>query len=239
MSKLSEDKHESTMTIREFFSLLALNCVALWHNTVDFLKVVCRYYHSKQFLKTDISLLLMYLFHNPFSISKRFLMNKGEEDIYAYGETPLASLDIIAKEAQIGSNDRVYELGAGRGRSCFWLHSFCGCTVLGIEHIPEFVERANRIKNKLKIDGVDFICADICDVDYSEATVCYLYGTCLDDKTIKKLVNKFSKLPSGTKIITVSYPLTEYTEKTFFEVMKRFTVPYTWGEADVFIHLVK
>ena len=227
------------MEIKEFFTLMWINLVVLYRNAIEYCKVIARYYGSLSFLKTDFSLILMYLFHNPFTISKRFLQNAGEPNIYAYGETPLTSLEIIAKETQIGTSDCVYELGCGRGRSCFWLNSFTGCSVVGIEHIPEFVERANLIRNKLGIENVTFINEDICNVDYSPATVCYLYGSCLDDVTINKLVEKFSHLAPGTKIITVSFSLADYTDAKWFEIMKRFTVQYTWGIADVYLHIIK
>jgi SAM-dependent methyltransferase len=225
--------------LREFLELIWVNFVVHLRNLVEFLKVMVKYYGNITFLKVDMSLLLMYLFHNPFSISKRFLMRKGESEIYAYGETPLTTLEMIAKECQISSKDVVFELGSGRGRNCFWLNSFIGCKAIGIEYIPDFVERAERIKKKLEIKNVDFRLGDILDADYTGATVLYLYGTCLEDDFIKKLIEKFAQLPVGTKIITVSYPLTDYVEHPFFEVMKRFSGKFPWGVGDVYLQVVK
>lgn len=233
------DNEGLRMSLKEFFSLFWVNLVVSLRNAIEFVKVAFNYYGNVSFLKADLSLRLMYLFHNPYKISKRFLMHKGAKDVYAYGETPLTSLEIIARECRIGPQDCVFELGAGRGRTCFWLHSFIGCSVVGLEYIPEFVDRANLIKKKLGFKKIEFRLADMLTADYSGATVCYLYGTCLDESSIEKLVSKFSKLPSGTKIITVSYPLTDYAAETAFEVMKRFTVPFTWGTSDVFLQIVK
>lgn len=228
------------MSFKEFFALLWLNFIVCIRNTIEFFKVMLRYYTcSFSFLKQDMSLRLMYFFHNPYKISKRFLMKKGADDVYAYGETPLTSLEIIVKECGLNAQDCVYELGCGRGQACFWLRSFVGCSVVGIEHIPEFMERANLIKNKLGIEKLEFRLADMTTTSLEGATVCYLYGSCLDEKNIRKLANHFSKLPAGTKIITVSYPLSDYSLHASFEVMKRFTVPYTWGKADVFLQMVK
>jgi SAM-dependent methyltransferase len=228
-----------TMKVREFFTLLWVNFVVFIKNTIEFFKVAFRYYRSFSFLKADLALRLTYLFNNPYKISKRFLMKKGEDEIYAYGETPLTSLEMIAKECGLTSKDCVFELGCGRGRTCFWLHSFVGCSVVGIEYIPEFVERANQVKDRLAIPNVEFRLEDMAKADLSGATVCYLYGTCLDEKTINTLIRHFSRLPAGTKIITVSYPLSDYADTDAFEVMKRFTVPYTWGNADVFLQVIK
>lgn len=227
------------MSVKEFFELLWVNFVVFIKNSIEFFRVAFRYYRSFSFLKADLALRLTYLFNNPYKISKRFLMKKGADDIYAYGETPLTSLELIVKECGLSNKDCVFELGCGRGRTCFWLHSFVGCSVVGIEYVPEFVERAEKVTKRLGIANVEFRCTDMAKADLSGATACYLYGTCLDEKTINALISHFAKLPSGTKIITVSYPLTDYADTDAFEVMKRFTVPYTWGNADVFLHIVK
>lgn len=227
------------LSLREFFSLLWLNCFVQYHNMIEFFKVAFKYYSNFGFLKADLSLRLMYLFHNPFSISKRFLIAKGESNIYAYGETPLTTLEKIAKECRITKNDCVFELGCGRGRTCFWLNSFIGCKVVGIEMVPEFVERADRISKKLNISNVQFQLSDMCAADFHGATVFYLYGTCLEESTIHTLIEKFAQLPVGTKIITVSYPLTDYTTKPYFEVMNCFTGTFAWGQTEIYLNVLK
>lgn len=226
------------MSVKEFFELLWVNFIVLIKNTIEFFKVAFRYYGSFSFLKSDISLRLMYLFHNPFKISKRFLIKKGSDEIYTYGETPLTTMEMIAKECGIGAQDCVFELGCGRGRTCFWLNSLIGCSVVGIEYIPEFVERADWIKNRLGLTNIQFRLADMTKTEFAGATVCYLYGSCLDDKSIEKLAEHFSKLPKGTKIITVSYPLSDYGNHQSIVLVKRFSAPFTWGNADVFLHII-
>ncbi len=226
--------------LKEFFNLLNTHLVVQTRNLFENIKIICKYYTTNlSFFKTDVSLLLTYLFDNPFAISKRFLLLKGEIDIYAYGETPLTSLQIIAEKCQITSKDLVLELGCGRGRTCFWLNSFIGCKVIGIELIPEFVERAERIRKKLKITGVRFLQEDFFLTDYSKATVVYLYGTCLEKYQVEKLINSLSTLPSGAKIITVSYALNDFSNTKLFETMKRFPVPFTWGTADIYMQIKK
>ncbi len=41
-------------------------------------------------------------------------------------------MDVIARECGIQKEDVVFELGCGRGRTCFWLNTFIGCKVVGI-----------------------------------------------------------------------------------------------------------
>lgn len=225
--------------VTEYIDLLWINLKCQANNFIDFIRVATRYYSNPLFRKEDKTLLLTYLLNSPFAISKEFLKEHGHKDLYAYGETPLTTMELISKEAQINAKDVVFELGFGRGRTCFWLNAFIGCKVVGIEQIPLFVSRANEIKSKYSVEGVEFRQQDMLTADFSGATVIYLYGTCLEDTAIAQLIQQFKKLPSSTKIITISYPLTDYTEEPIFEVMKRFPARYPWGLADVYLQLRK
>lgn len=238
MRKVSITDFKSRIVdFREFVQLLWVNVGAQSRNFVEFLKIAIRYYSNLRFCKIDLSLLSTYLLNNPFVISKEFLKERGENNVYAYGETPLTTMDRIAKECRINSSDTVFELGSGRGRTCFWLNTFIGCKVVGIEYIPAFVTRANEIKSKFNVQGVEFRDENMLKSDLSEATVVYLYGTTLDDKAIVQLVKQFQKLKVGTKIITISYPVTDYAPESTFEVMKRFPVSFPWGDTDAYLQM--
>jgi len=84
-----------------------------------------------------------------------------------------------------------------------------------------------------------FLSEDFFEADLHEATVIYLYGTSMQDSEIKKLTAKFSDLRKGTKIITVSFPLSDYLDEKHFELMKCFPVEYPWGPADVYMQIKK
>jgi hypothetical protein len=223
------------MTFKEYLKLIALNIAVKKRNFVEFIKVISKYYGNSRFRQADTDLLKQYVFESPYVISKSFLVKKGEENIYAYGETPLTTLDAIVRQCEITSKDVVYELGCGRGRCCFWLNCFLNCKVVGIEYIPLFIEKANRVKTAYQFDNIEFRLGDILEEDYSGATVLYLYGTCYDASFLKKLLKKLSSLPAGAKIITVSYPLSDYSAD--YEVMKRFPVKFTWGMGDVYLQI--
>lgn len=225
--------------IKEYFTLLGINLTVKGRNFVEYLRVLYRYYRNIPFAKIDGSLILMYLFDNPFSISRRYFMHRSHSEEYTYGETPLTTFEQIAKEARITHQDTVYELGCGRGRVCFWLKSFVDCKVVGVELVPDFVVRAQRIQRKLGIEGIEFRAEDFLKTNFDNVSVIYLYGTCLEDDTIKQLIKRFKDLPSGTRIITVSYSLSEYTDEPLFETMKRFPARFTWGSGDVYIQAKK
>lgn len=223
----------------DWLHLVGVNLLVKYRNAIEFSKVLVRYYPNAKFRKLDLSLLSKYFFKSPFSISKEFLMERGEEDIYVYGETPLTTLDEIAKTCQLSANDTVFELGCGRGRTCFWLSTFVHCKVVGIEYIPDFIDKANAVKKKYALAGVEFRQQDILKADLTGATVIYLYGTCYDQSFIEKLIKRFSKLPAGTKIITVSYTLNDYSPRPLFETVKKIPCSYTWGKADVYLQIIK
>lgn len=225
--------------IREFFELFLLKWAVTWRNFVEYIKVIHKYYPNKQFRKIDIYILRNYITQNPYRISKEFLKEKGETNLYAFGETPLTTMEKIAVECRIGKKDKFYELGSGRGRTCFWMHCFRGCSTVGIEYVPQFVKIAAKTCRLYQVEGVKFIYRDILDADISHATVVYFYGTSSETSFILKLIQKLKALPAGAKIITVSYPLTSYSAEPLFEVVKMFTCQFTWGKAEVYLQVRK
>jgi SAM-dependent methyltransferase len=165
------------------------------------------------------------------------LIQKGEKEVYTYGETPLTTLEKIAKNCGIQSRDVVFELGCGRGRTCFWLHQFIGCKVVGIDEVPLFIEKAVQIQNRFALKNVTFRLEDLFETDLKHATVIYLYGTCYSEASVNALITGLSQCPAGTKVITTSYALTEFQPHAPFRVIKRFPAVFTWGETDVYCHV--
>lgn len=216
-----------------------LTILVKWRNFLEFLRVIFAYYGKFSFAKIDLSLLALYLFENPFRMSKRFLQRKGEDEVDVYGETPLTTLDFIAKNCEITKEDKVFELGCGRGRTCFWLNAFIGCEVVGVEFVPGFMKKANQIKKLYGVEKVTFFEGDMLKADFDEGSVFYLYGTCYDEPFIKTLIEKFKNCPPNTKIITVSYPLNDYCDEEVFSLIKTFSAPFTWGFADVYLQIFK
>lgn len=223
-------------TIKEFLELLYLNWKVKFYNFVEFGKVVWYYYPKSTFRRCDFRLITYYLFNNPFQIAKHFLYHRGE-DPYTYGETPLTTLDTISRLCRLTPGDLVFELGCGRGRTCFWLNQFVGCRVVGVDFVPEFIQKADSLKEAYDLDDIEFRCEDMLQTGLSGATVIYLYGICYSDGFIRQLIKRFESLPAGCKIITVSYELAEYDPRAPFERIRRFSVPFTWGVADVYLQI--
>ncbi len=239
-------------TLKEYFQLVGLALTVKICNLIEYCKVIYLYYGLREFRRVDLALLGHYFWHNPYKISKQFLWQRQnslesknslerensleEEMIDAYGETPLTSLEKIASYCEITAADCVFELGCGRGRVCFWLRLFYQCQVVGIDYIPEFINQANSIKNREKIDQLEFRLEELQDTNFLDATVIYLYGTCYTTSFITQLAKQLTLLKSGTKVITVSYPLTAYSADQF-TLIKQFPILFTWGQADVYLQI--
>ena len=226
-------KHSFYGRIKETLLLIAIYFKVKCINFAEYLRVIYRYYRRPLFFKIDACLLLAYLFANPFRISKRFLIQKGESDVYTYGETPLTTMDVVAQTCGLTARDVVIEMGCGRGRTCFWLNQFIGCRVIGIDFVPAFIEKAQKVKERFRVNGVEFRLEDLFQADLKGASAIYLYGTCYSAAQIHLLIDRFSHLPEGSKIITVSYALKEFQPDCPFNIRKQFPARFTWGNAIV------
>lgn len=180
--------------------------------------------------KVEFLVKLFYLWHNPYRVVKKFLQKKGVEDVHQYGETPLETVLKIGEAVHLTKNDHVFELGAGRGLAAFYVRIIFGSKVTAIEQIPLFVKKAKQINKLLKLD-VEFRCEDFCESDLSDATVIYLYGTCLGDESIEKICKK---IRAKQKVISISYPLSDYDPN--FRIVKTFEVEYPWGITEAYIN---
>lgn len=215
-------------------TVILINIKTTYFRLFEWIRVVARYYPREiKFIWIDFLLALHYIWQNPHRVSREFLKHRGESNIYAFGETPLTTLDCIAKKCQLQSKDILFELGCGSGRTCFWLNTFVKCRVVGIDYLPKFIKKAQKIKKLVRLTQVEFIEQNFLSVDLCKATVIYLYGTCLEEKLIEELIEKFSHLLPRTKLISVSYPLTDYSPQ--FKLIKTFSVHYPWGKAEVFL----
>ncbi len=226
--------------MNEIFTLIKLNLKLTISSFLEQCRVIYCYYHNAKFRKADILLRSHYLLCNPYRVSRKFLQEQDKKEIYTYGETPLTSMEKIANNCGITQEDTVFEMGSGRGLACFWLSEYLGCQVVGIEFVPTFVKNANQVVERLHLQNVSFRCEDMITSDLSGATVVYLHATCLPEEDLILLKEKLAKLPPGTKIITVSYPLIEDLNQTSpFQLMHIFRAPFTWGITEVYLQTVK
>lgn len=219
--------------MKEFFSLAALRAKVTFFAIIEQIRVTGFYVEYPTFALYDIKLLLSYLFHNPFGISKNFHEKRGSDEVHVYGETPLTSLATILKEAAVQESDTFFDLGMGRGRGCFFVRDVIGCKVVGIEFIQEFVQKAQAVQQRFKISDLEFRQEDITQSNFAGGTVFYIYSNFLPDSDLTQVAAHMANLPAGIKVISVSFPITDYSDQ--FEVSNCFPIAFPWGWTDVYI----
>ncbi len=199
---------------------------ALWR---DQLRTVFLFYRRPRFALLDLAFGLSYLFSNPFSLCRRTMQKRGEQEIHAYGETPLAAWKKIAAIARIGRDDVFLDLGCGRGKLCFWTACWIGCKTMGVDWVPAFVRRGSLLARLFRLKHLQFTQAALSEISLKEATVLYLYTFHPEEERLD-----FSQLPSGARVITVSEELSHPD----FRVEASLPVQFPWGETELFIHRV-
>ncbi|USE38176.1 hypothetical protein [Endozoicomonas sp. SCSIO W0465] len=217
---------------RELLVLAFRQWLYQWRQNVRELKCYGRYL---RFVFPWIWLKLSYLLDSPYAVSRRYQRRIKADNIHVYGETPLTSLALIAERSGVTAEDHVFELGAGSGFTSVWLQGVKRCQVTAIEQIPLFCWRLQRTSQRMRLDGITVRCEDYMESSLEDASIIYLYGSNLEDHVITGLAERLAELPAGIKIITVSYALQPFLHQQAFKVTDRFTVPFEWGEAEVYL----
>lgn len=205
--------------IAEALELFYLHFAVKFYEGLQQRRVRKLFYEDPQFQALDRALLRGL---NPFRL----------KEVFPYGETPLCSLKQIADRCGLTAEDRVVDLGCGRGRGVFFLAQHYGCQVQGIDKVRDFIDQASQLKERYSVESVSFLCEDLRNYDFSQATFVFFYGTTFSEEFVSELTEKLKALPRGAKIITVSYPLEG------FELKDQFPVSFSWGTGEVYYHLV-
>jgi 23S rRNA (uracil1939-C5)-methyltransferase len=74
-----------------------------------------------------------------------------------------------------GPCDTVYDLGCGSGKFAITVAASCSARVKGVEYGQTYVESARRNGERFALRNLEFIHADVRDVDLSDGTAFYLY----------------------------------------------------------------
>jgi SAM-dependent methyltransferase len=202
----------------------------------DFFSTVARYYPNARFRRADFHCFLAYLTRSPEAICHRYLRDACDDDVQKiYGETFFTTLEEIADAVGLSERDVIYDLGCGRGRTVFWFNALRGCRAVGVDINRYFIVQARRIQRKADIDGVEFVLANVLDLDYDDATVIYLYGTAFSDTAVMRLVRRFASLKKGTRVVSVSYPLNDYADTPLFKLERTINGKFPWGDTEIYI----
>jgi SAM-dependent methyltransferase len=115
--------------------------------------------------------------------------------------------------ASVTPKDYVIDLGSGDGRMVI-AAAKRGARALGVEYEADMVALARKGAAEAGVeDRATFIQGDMFEADLSKATVLALF---LLPANLNRLVPKFLELPAGTRIVTNSYRIDDWTEETVF-----------------------
>ncbi|MBI5377505.1 MAG: methyltransferase domain-containing protein [Thaumarchaeota archaeon] len=108
----------------------------------------------------------------------------------------------------LGKNDIFYHLGCGNGKGIsIALEEFGVKNAIGIDNNDGKINLAKQILQEKNLSNYTLQCQDIRQSDVSDATVILFWFA--DQQIIDNMMNKFSLLKKGCKIITIWGPLPE------------------------------
>jgi predicted RNA methylase len=107
--------------------------------------------------------------------------------------------------AKVGPEDLVYDLGSGDGRIVITAAKRHACKAIGVEIDRELVDLSRTGAEKAGVEELVTIeSGDIFEVDLSKADVVAVY---LLPKQLADLMDQFSKLPKGTRIVSHQFKI--------------------------------
>jgi len=143
------------------------------------------------------------------------------------------------------SGGNFVDIGCGSGKIVFGaalIHDFHHCT--GIEILSGLHGMCNdhfkkwlRLRSKLPLKKTEtefrILLGDALHIDWSDASVVFINGTCFSKEMHEVLIQKANSLLQATFVITLSFPLAS----PLFEVLETGKIPVTWGMATYFISI--
>lgn len=182
------------------------------------------------FVRLNWYLWRAFFLFSPYRLCRKYWQQRDESGVY--GETPLYVWKRLGDYLKMGKDQVLVDLGAGRGRGCFWFSKYFGVRVIGVEAVPCFVKVAQNLSAHFGFDRVSFFEADLLNFPLKGADCLYLYATGLSEPLLKKFCEKLKKENPSARVLTVSVPLRELDDD--FESKLAFTAQMPWGKAYVF-----
>lgn len=132
----------------------------------------------------------------------------------------------MLKAAKVTPQDYVIDLGSGDGRIPIAAAKHFGAKAMGIEYNPQMVKLAQcRVAAEGVTDKVQIKQADIFETDFSAATVLTMY--LLSDLNMK-LRPTILKMKPGTRVVSNSFKLGEWSPDELIEPDNGYTRAYLW-----------
>ena len=118
--------------------------------------------------KIELGAFLYYFFCYPAPRSLREKLRTKHTYIeLTYGETSYGSFQKIIEELQLNVCDtlRFCDLGCGRGRLLWYAAIVKAWECCGLDAIPAYIKRGQRVVAREGLSNVSFIQGDFCEID--------------------------------------------------------------------------
>lgn len=215
-------------SIGEFFILFFLYFKVICFHFLEERKVKKLFYGNTLFQKVDKSFKRLYLFKNPYKICKRF------KRANIYGETPLTVFHQIFIKGELSSQDTFVDLGCGRGRGVFFAQSFWKSYACGVDFVPLFCKQAQKLASFFA-KPPQFFCQDFSFFNLQKGSFFYFYSICLEEEELLFMISRLETIKKGSKVVTVSFPLTDYSGS--FSLSSSWESCFPWGKAELFLNV--
>ncbi|MCH9616889.1 MAG: hypothetical protein SP4CHLAM5_01650 [Chlamydiia bacterium] len=194
------------------------------------MNIIKEYIRYPFMFKQDLKLKRAYFFVNPYRAVRKFLQKRGESNPHQYGETPIHVIkSLIDAAGGLKKYQYFADVGAGRGRISYFVQKVYGCKVFAYEQLGLFVKKGKKLFPK-----VQFIAGDFLKADLSKMDIIYFYGTMMKEKEILEFTCQVRK---GCRVISISYPLTDYDSR--FKVTNKVEITFPWGKTNGYIQQLR
>lgn len=136
-----------------------------------------------------------------------------------YVPTPQVVVDEMLRLAEVTADDFVVDLGSGDGRIPVTAAGYFGARALGVDIDPRRVAEARANARAAKVDGrVEFLNANLFDVDISRATVVTMY--LLPAINLKLRPRLLAMLKPGTRVVSHDFHMGDWKPDRAVSVQK-------------------
>lgn len=111
-----------------------------------------------------------------------------------------------------GQSDTIYDLGCGSGKFAITVAASSSARVKGVEYGQTYIESARRNGERFALPNLEFIHADVRDVDLSDGTAFYLYFPFWGEvaRTVARMLGEVARARNIT--VYASGPRNDYGE---------------------------
>ncbi len=170
---------------------------------------------------------------NPFRMVRRqgSRLALAEEDL-TYGETPILTAYQLLARVGCGPQDRICDLGCGRGAYNFVGALAFGASGYGSDVIEGFIRRNRALAKSLSLEEqLEFEVGDIREGELPPATIYCLAPTTYSEQSWREISRRLTQAEDGTRAICLSRELPALA----WRLDEELKMPFSWGENRVFL----